>query len=240
MIKRIHRAFLKTILAYTVYFLGGIGLLIYGYIATNGGNLIVTLTFVFFLLTIFVTSYASDRLTYFMNLSYLHRIYERQGEPLQVTRMHDLSQLTAYLKQHDYKLHKRDQRHAFFYRVKHDHIKKMLAMNILEVVIYLNKDETEFYIDEYNDEINQLKDSLYNQKIKVNRLLITQIKHIDNLDDTTKKQLAEIIFIRTRHNIISTVNIGILDNTYAVMEYSDTYSPSLYYTYHIDEIKSMV
>ena len=111
---------------------------------------------------------------------------------------------------------------------------------MLEVVVYINKDESEFYLEIVNDEINKIKEKLSKEKKTVNRMFITQYKEVDTLDEKTKKSLSEIVFIRTRNHIISTINVGVLDNELAVMLYSDTYSPSLYYKYHIEQIKDMI
>ncbi len=240
MIQQVHRRFLTTIIMYAVYFLGILGLLIYGYIATGGSNWVTTLAFVFFVVTIFVTSIVSDRINYFTNLSYLYRIYENQGDPLPIVKIHDPEKRAAYLQKEGYKTHRKDASHTLYYRITDDHVKQLFSMHMLEVVVVLNNEETEFYLDVVNDEINELKDKLLQEKQKVNRLFITQIKEIAELDDNTKKQLSEVIFIRTKNNIISTINIGILDRKLAVLEYSDTYSPSLYYTYHIEQIKKML
>ncbi len=240
MIKTIHRRFLSTIILFALYYLGFGGLLLYGYLKTDGGNVVVTFIFVFFLVSLFVTSYASNKLTHLINLSYLYRIYDNQGEPLNVTRVHDVNKLHQYLKSKDYKQYSGDSSHHLFYRVAKDNIKKIFSLNMLEVVVYIKDKDSDFYLDVVNDEINAIKDLLLKDKKKVNRLFITQIKNIDILDEATKDAISEIVFIRTRYNIISTINIGVLNQELAVINYSDTFTPSLYYAYHIEQIKDLV
>lgn len=240
MIKEVRNRFLTAVILFSVYFLGGIGVLAYGYIVTGGSNLIVTIIFVYFLVSIFVTSYMSNRISYLLNLSFSVRIQENRAEPLPVKRSMDTQRLYQYLESNGFKKYTNDSSHYLFYRVKIDNIKRMFSLYMLEVVVYINKEETEFYLDQVNDEINDLKNKLLSEKKKVNRLFVTQIKEIDELDQKTKDNIAENVFLRTRYNIVSTINIGVYNKELAVLLYSDTYSPSLYYTYHIEQIKNLV
>ncbi len=240
MIKEVNRKFIVTIILFALYFLGFGGLLLWYYLASGGGNTAVVLIFVFFLLTLFVSAYASNQLNYLTNLSYLYKIYDNQGEPLPVTRVDDVNKLYQYLNGNDFKQYTNDGSHYLFYRVSNDTIKKIFSMYMLEIVVYITKESSEFYLDQVNEEINAIKAMLLEDKKKVNRLFVTQIKDINSLDEKTKDSISEIVFLRTKYNIISTINIGVLDNKLAVIQYSDTYTPSLYYTYHIEQIKKMV
>ena len=117
----------------------------------------------------------------------------------------------------------------------------MLRGYILEIVVLIKDNEPEFYLDAVDNEIQKIQDILIKEKRRVDKMLITQVKFIEELDDNTKKQLSEIVFIRTQTNVISTINVGIdLDNSEAIMLYSDQFTPSLYYTYHVDQIKKMI
>ena len=102
MIKTVNRKFLATIILYSTYFLGGIGLLTYGYIKYGGGNLLITITFGFLLVTLLVTSWASNRLNYLMNLSYIIKISDSSGEPLKISRVNDTNKLFKYLDEKEY------------------------------------------------------------------------------------------------------------------------------------------
>ena len=240
MIKDVNRKFIATIILYAAYFIIGGGLLLYGYLKTGGGNLVVTGIFVFFLITIFVTAWVTNRLNYISNLSYIIRISDNSGEPLKISRVNNTKIFYQYLEANEYIKYKNDGSHYLFYRVKKDAIQRIFSNYMLEVVVYINKDSTDFYIDEVNDEINMIKEKFLKEKKVINRLFITQYKEIDELDALTKQSISEIVFIRTKHHIISTVNVGIFNDELAVMLYTDTYRPSLYYKYHIDQIKDMV
>jgi hypothetical protein len=53
--------------------------------------------------------------------------------------------------------------------------------------------------------------------------------------------IKETFFFKTQNSVISTINIALhQESEKAVMFYSDKFSPSLYYTEQIDEIKKMV
>jgi len=240
MIKDVNRKFLATIILYVTYFISGVGLLTYAYLKTGGGNLVVTGIFVFFLISIFVTAWVKNRLSYITNLSYIIRITNGSGDPLKISRVNNTKILYQYLEANDYIKLKNDTQHYLFYRVKKDTIQKIFSNYMLEVVVYINKDSPDFYLDQVNDEINTIKEKLLKEKKTINRLFITQYKVVDELDQITKNAISEIVFIRTKYHIISTINVGILNDELAVMLYSDTYSPSLYYKYHIEQIKDMI
>jgi hypothetical protein len=72
-------------------------------------------------------------------------------------------------------------------------------------------------------------------------MFITQVKEISSMDEQTKDAIREIVFVKTSVGVVSTINIGLhFPSNKAVLMYSETYSPSLYYRYHIDEIKLFV
>lgn len=240
MIKKLDRKFLVTIILYVTYFVGGIVLFVYGYFKIGGGNLLITGLFVFLLVSLFVTSWASNRLNYISNLSYATKISSNSGDPLKISRVNNTKKLYQYLEEHEFTKYRNDDSHYLFYRLTKDTIKKAFSFYMLEVVVYINKDEIDFYLDQVNDEIDEIKDIFFKDKKVINRLFVTQFKEVDTLDEKTKKDIAEIVFIRTKHHIISTINVGIFNDELAVMLYSDTYSPSLYYKYHIEQIKDML
>ena len=91
-----------------------------------------------------------------------------------------------------------------------------------------------------DNEINKLRDELFKEK-KKNHPVNHQIKEIDELDEKTRDMIKEILFIRTKRSIVSTINVGLhRPSKQALMLYSETYSPSLYYKYHIEQIKKII
>lgn len=240
MIKTVHRKFIVTLALYVSVALVLGGLLFWGYLATDGNDLVVTLSFVYFLILIIMSVFMNSKLTYLTNLSYTLKIRENSAGPLNVTKIDDLDKLYSHLKKEGYKKFVNDKHHYMFYRVTDDEVKRIFRNKMLEVVVYLNKDEKEFYIDQVDDNINKIKQDLLEEKTKVSRLFITQIKDVEEMDEYTKDQISENVFLRTKYHIISTINIGVYKKEVAVMLYSDTYSPSLHYDYHIEQIKKMI
>lgn len=240
MIKKVNFQFISTVILYFAFFVGGIVLLAYYYSETSGSPLVVTLTFVFLLITLFVSSVANKRLNYLMNLSYQIKIRDNASEPIPLNIAKDEATLYGYLAKNDFKRLNQSKTHSSFYRVIDDNVKKIFATKMLEVVVFIGDEEKEFFLDAVDDDINKLKAKLLKDKVKVNRLFVTQFRNVDELDEETKRKINEIVFIRTRYNIISTVNVALFQKELAVMLYSDTYSPSLYYRHHIDQIKKML
>ena len=238
--KKVNWQFLSTIVLYFSFFVGGIVLLAYYYSQTEGSPLVVALAFVFLLIALFVSSVANKRLNFLMNLSYQLKIRDNAAEPIRLRNAKTEAALYSYLAKNEFKKLKQSKTYSSYYRVVDDTVKKIFANKMLEVVVFISDGENEFFLDSVDDDINNLKVKLLEDKVKVNRLFVTQFRNVDMLDEKTKKKINEIVFIRTRYNIISTVNVALFQNDLGVMLYSDTYSPSLYYRYHIDQIKEML
>lgn len=240
MIKKINFQFISTVILYFLFFVGGIVLLAFYYSETDGSPLVVTLSFVFLLIALFVSSVANKRLNYLMNLSYQLKIRDNAAEPIPLRIAKTEATLYGYLAKNGFKKLNQSKSHSSFYRVVDDTVKKIFASKMLEVVVFISDEEKEFFLDSVDDDINNLKAKLLKDKVKVSRLFVTQFRNVEELDEETKNKINEIVFIRTRYNIISTVNVALFQKELAVMLYSDAYSPSLYYRYHIDQIKEML
>ncbi len=232
--------FIGTIILFVLFFVGGITLLTYYYLKTDGSNLVAMLSFVFLVVAMYVSSIANKRLNFLMNLSYQLKIRDNAGEPIALDKAKAEGSLYRYLAKNKFKKLKQSKSHTSFYRVVDDDVKKIFTQKMLEVVVFIGDDESEFFLDAVDDDINGLKEKLLKDKVKINRLFVTQFRNVDELDDETKRKISEIVFIRTRYNIISTVNVALFQNELGVLLYSDTYSPSLYYRHHIDQIKKML
>ena len=219
-IKSINRRFLFTMALLIAYLALGVGIIWYVYVHYIDQS--VTVALLVLLVTLFVIAFFRAKLDSIINASYLIRIRENAGEPLPIKRIKTREFLNTYLISNDYIKFVDQTDHFLYYRTKKDHIKKMLRGYILEVVVFINQDEPEFYLVSIDEEVQKLQEMFRKEKKKVEKLLITQVKFIET-------------------GIISTINVGLhLDSNKAVLLYSDTYNPSLYYKYHIDEIKKMV
>ncbi len=240
-IKMINRRFLLTITLFVIYLAVVVSIIWYSYLHFPNSNVLYAVTFMLLLVTLFVTSIFRARLDSVTNTSYLIKIRKNAGDPLPIKRIKTKEFLHTYLVSNNYIMFSKQSNYFLYYRAKKDHIKKMLRGYILEIVVYIDASEKEFYLEVIDEQIQKIQDLLRKEKKKVEKLLITQIKVIDALDHKTKQRIKEIVFIRSQTGIISTINIGLhYESNQAVLLYSDTYSPSLYYNYHIEEIKKMI
>lgn len=179
-----------------------------------------------------------DRIT---NMAYLIHIRETQAKPLPINRLINFDSTVDLFRKNGFQTYQKNETYTIYYKCELDHIKQIFRNNILTVMVLIKNKNTDFYLNRVDEEINKLRDELFKDKKKVNRIIITQIKEIDDLDDKTKEMIKEIIFVRTKNFVISTINVGLYrPQNLAVMLYSDTYSPSLYYKYHLDEIKNIL
>ncbi len=240
-IRRINRSFLFTLIA----LVGAVAALSFVMIAANiwivDENAAYVVYFVSLLAILVVVGLFKGKLDRITQLSYLIKIRAHPGDPLPIRHAKNLDDLPDHLKSLDYERYVWDLDHAVYYRVTKDEIKRLFPRYILEVVVLVSPRKNAFYLEQVDGEIAAIQQMILKSKRVMDRMTITQIKEIGNLDETTKEQIKEIIFIRANRTIISTINVGIYPaGGVAVMLYSDTYRPSLYYTRHIDEIKKII
>ena len=201
----------------------------------------IAISFGILLVMLFVTSMFKTRIDRLTNLSYSMRIRKQPGNPMKLNRLYNKEALNSYLTKNDYILFSDDEAHMFYYRLKKDTLKQVFQGYIFEVIVYIKPDQEDYYLDIVDEEIQKLYRGFADEKKRVDKMLITQMKQVDDLTEDEKNKLSEIVFIRTRQGIISTINVGLMpDHEKAVLLYSDLYTPSIYYSYHIDQIRKMV
>lgn len=194
-----------------------------------------------FVLMILVTGLFKNGFDQITHMSYLIKIRSKEGPPLPIKQLTNLANNHQVFKNNGYERYQENETYTIYYKISKDHIKQIFRNHILTVMVLIKNKNTDFYLDRVDREINKLRDEIYKEKKKVNRLIITQIKEIDELDEKTREMIKEILFIRTKRYIISTINVGLLQKSKkAIMLYSDEYSPSLYYKYHLEEIKNIL
>jgi ABC-type multidrug transport system fused ATPase/permease subunit len=165
----------------------------------------------------------------------------KKGEPLSIMNMQSFPQVQPVFRKNEYERYQDNETYTIYYKLDKDPIKQIFRHYMLTVMVLIKNQNAEFYLDRVDKEINKLRDEIFKEKKKINRLIITQIKEIKELDEKAREEIKEVIFIRTKRLIISTINVGLYQpQKKAVMLYSDTYSPSLYYKYHLDEIKKIL
>ncbi|BCR36581.1 hypothetical protein [Mariniplasma anaerobium] len=240
-VKKINRQFFMSLMMMIgVVILAAAGIVLL-YIFVKNENITYPVTLLIFIGLIIGGSLFKNRLDRITNMSYLVRIRESQGQPLPITQLVNFNTSSNLFKKNGFDKYQDNETFTIYYKCELDHIKKIFRNNILTVMVLIKNKNTDFYLDRIDKEINKLRDQLFKEKRKVNRIIITQIKEIDELDDKTRDMIKEIIFVRTKSFVISTINIGIYRPQHiAVMLYSNTYSPSLYYKYHLDEIRNIL
>lgn len=190
---------------------------------------------------VFVAGYYKSKLDTITNLSYLIKIRADQGEPLSIHHMTDIMTAGNELRDQGFIRFAEDQSHRLYYRVKKDHIRKDKVRYIMEVVVIVLSKKASFYLDIVDDEIEKLQKMSLREKKRVDKLLITQIKEIVDTEESTKTAIKEIVFVKSKAGIVSTINVGLHQKSkLAVMLYAQKYSPSQYYTYHLEQIKDMI
>ena len=175
------------------------------------------------------------------NVAYIIKIRANQADPLPIQHMKLVRPIHEWIKENEFVRYVSNPSHDFYYKEQKDPIRRVFKKYLIEIVIVLNNKNDQFYLTEVDDEIQKLIDQMFKEKKRIFGMMITQIKRITKLDDHIKEQLKEIVFIRSKQGIISTINVGLHDpSNQAVMLYADKYSPSLYYRYHVDQIKKLI
>ncbi|MCV2232467.1 hypothetical protein N7548_06470 [Acholeplasma manati] len=240
-LKRINQQFTRTYILYLVVFL------LFGAVAITAGFLIrdSNLEFIVFLLLIIVLMVVSvffkSYLDRIQNVSYLIRIMRNASGPLELNHMKEIPVFEAYARQKDFVLYSQAETFKVFYKAEKDHINRIRRRYILQVLVLLSPSEPIFFSDKADVEINKLNQELLKKKMKISRMLVSQIKPVDELNESNKQALKEIVFYRSKRETISVINVALDKNTNkAVMLYSDTYSPSQYYKYHVDQLKTLI
>lgn len=240
-LKRINQQFTRTYILYLVVFL------LFGAVAITAGFLIQdsNLEFIVFLLLIIVLMVVSvffkSYLDRIQNVSYLIRIMRNASGPIELNHMKEIPVFEAYARQKGFVLYSQAETFKVFYKAEKDHINRIRRRYILQVLVLLSPSEPIFFSDKADVEINKLNQELLKKKMKVSRMLVSQIKPVDELNESNKQALKEIVFYRSKRETISVINVALDKNTNkAVMLYSDTYSPSQYYKYHVDQLKTLI
>lgn len=241
-VAKINRQFLILFITFILLVAGAVVGMILASTRIADGNIQYVIYFGILLLMIIVVSLyktAFDRMTH---LSYLIKIRHYQGDPLPMHHASTPELFEQKLRQVGFSRLMLDKKHTTFYKVTKDEIKnRLLKRYVLEVVVLINDSIKEFYLDEVDHDIARIQQQELAEQRKIDRMMITQVRYIDQLNDETKEQIKEIVFVNHNGGIISTINIGMHQPSgKAILLYADPYFPSLYYKYHIDQIKSFV
>jgi type III secretory pathway component EscS len=240
-VNKINQQFLNLLLIYIAILVGLIIGIAVAFIFIRNIDIAYGILLLVLVAMIIITGLFKNRMDQITHMSYLVKIRASQGEPLDISNMLSFPNVQPVFRKNDYERYQDNETYTIYYKLDKDPIKQIFRHYMLTVMVLIKNQNAEFYLDRVDNEINKLRDEIFKEKKKINRLIITQIKEIKELDDKTRDEIKEVIFVRTKRLIISTINVGLFQaQKKAVMLYSDTYSPSLYYKYHLDEIKNIL
>ncbi len=239
--KKINHQFFQTLIIYIavlIVFITGAVLVLIFY-PTDGMKYVI----IFFemLVLIFISGIFKSKMDRLTNISYLVKIFSNPGAPLPLSNARYIDKFARKLTDEGFTRFSMDFKHALYYKVNKDFIKKTFSRYMLEVVVVINDVNEPFYLDIVDEEISKIQQEQLKNKVRFDKMLITQVKEILEMNDTTKQAIKEIVFVKTKYSVVSTINVGLHQaSSQAIMMYSNDYSPSLYYSYHIDQIKKML
>lgn len=239
-VKQINKEFRQTLIAFigVIILMGAVAVAAALFIPEAYSYIVYFLLLISFILIGPRYRTKMERIT---NVAYIIKIRANQAEPLPIKHMHPQVDLYQWLVNKGYQRFISTTSHEFYFREQKDPIRKVFKKYIVDVVVFVHTKNNDFYLSEVDDEVQKVIDQMIKDKKRLFAMTITQIKRISKIDEQMKDKLTEIVFIRSKRGIISTINVGLHDaSKQAVMLYSKTYSPSLYYTYHIDQIKEIV
>jgi len=249
-VKKINQRFFLTLFIFVMLVVLGIASMVFANLYIANTDVQYVIYFAVMIGLIVAAGLFQTKFTRLTNTAYLIKIRHHAAKPLPMNHTKAWDDMPSFLKSQGYSRYAFDAQHALFYRVTKDTIKKIFNKHMLEVVVLVQPSVSEFYLSAVDEEISRIQQTQLKDGKRMERMLITQFKPIQDLSDETKDKIKEIFFLKTREislflrartTIISTINVGLHQpSDTALMLYSDTYSPSLYYTYHIEQIKSMI
>lgn len=235
-IKVINKKFLIHLLLYIGIILILIGIAIFSHFKVKNENLVYLIWFGLLVIGLIVSGIFRNRLDIITNYSYIIKIGANASDPIRLRSSVDIEENLLNV---GYQLKYNKKAYKLYYRVVKDDIKRIFKRHMLEVVI-LSK-VNKFFIEEADADIDTLHKELHKQRIKSDKLFVTQIREFNELNNEVKDQIKEIAFVKSARGIISIINIGIhKPSKTAVMLYTDKYRPSLYYEYHVNLIKDIL
>lgn len=239
-VKNINKQYGRTLIAFFIFLIMCILAILAGGIFLGEQTSYIVYFGVLIIFIIFGPVFRT-RLEEIANVSYIIKIKANQGEPIKMNHTINDKNYHQWMLSNGYEYLIHQTTHEIYYKVTKDHIGKVFRKNLIQIVVLLDKETKEYYLNSVDDDINKLLTMLHEKKTKMYGLFVAQIKRVSKIDDQLKKQLNEIVFVRSKKHVLSTVNIALFEpSNLAVMLYSDTYTPSLYYTYHIDSVKELL
>lgn len=213
---------------------------IYIYISSEWKYIIIF----FNLIVLVYLSYVFKKRIYtLIHRNYIKKIKEDVIDPVELKAKISNQDLERAIIKNEYKEYFSNSKIKLFIKIKKDEkIRKVFKHYILYVAIIILNPKLEYYQRKADEIINDIQyKSQTRDKKRIDRILITQYKKINQFDDEERKSINEIIFIKTDKHLVSTINVGILESPQiALMLVAKKYRPSLYYDLHIEDIEQIL
>lgn len=236
--KKQHKQFLMTYISYILTIIAtiSVAILSYVFIQTNWAYLII---FILLLILLFASYRFKKALYLIIHRTYMEHIKDDVIDPIDLKSDYDTIDVQKKLLKQGYKLHYTGNQYVVLIKVVKDtKIRKIFQHHILFVAVILFDSKLSYYQKQVDDVINEIQfKSQTEDKKRIDRLLITQYKQMEEFDERERLAINDIIFIKTDKHVVSTINVGMLKTpSIALMLASKTYRPSTYYQIHLDEI----
>lgn len=229
-----HKKFLTTYITYILLIIATFTVAILSYVYIQSQWVYVLIFSLLFMLV--VMSYRFKKSLYLIiHQSYIQNIQADVIEPLELQDHVTMTAIQKKLLKEGFQLHYTDHDYVVLTKIEKDeHIRKVFQHHILYVSVMMFQDDGKYYQPKVDELINNIQfQSQTQDKKRIDRLLITQYKPVQTFNDQERERINEIIFIKTERHIVSTINVGILEQPHiALMLVSKTYQPSSYYDLH--------
>lgn len=235
--KKIRRSFYVTIIGAIVIFSATVYLYIVLFQLFPGNGVVYGSLFVVLLVFLYLFTYVQVRLENIIMQKNTFLIQENVEPPKDITRALDTNRFLKYLVKNGFTLQTKQPSYTVLFQVNVDPVKKIFKKNLLQVIILVNRKQSEFYLDAVDDEIEKITSQLITEKIRVSSIVISQYKIVPSITQKIKNQLLENILLKNKYGLYSVVNIALDESTEkAVFLHSLKFSPGLYYKFHISQI----
>lgn len=217
-----------------------VSLYLYIYVSSEWKYLIIFLNL---MILVYLSYVFKKRMYILIHHKYIKKIKEDVDDPVELKYKISNQDLERAIINNDFKENYSNSTFKLFIRIdKDEKVRKVFKHYILNVAIIILNSKSEFYQKKADEIINNIQyNSQVKEKKRIDRILVTQYKKIKEFNDKERNSINEIIFIKTDKHLVSTINVGILDDPkIALMLVSKKYRPSLYYGLHIEAINQIL
>lgn len=230
--------FLKYYILYIIFIIATVSVAILSYVFIQSQWVyLLIFSLMFFLL---ILSFRFKKKLYLIiHQNYIDQIRKDVIDPIDLKPTVTMVDIQKKLNKQGYQLYYTDQTFVVLTKIEKDiQIRKVFQHHILFVAVVHFDSNNAYYQEKVDVLINDIQfKSQTEDKKRIDRLLISQYKEVQVFDEKEKESINEIIFIKTDKHIVSTINVGIVNNPkIALMLAAKTYRPSSYYDLHLNSI----